>query len=52
MKGIVIIAFDDESKLSIDTQFPSNLSEFLKLEKALPETANLKNPSSKKRPFK
>jgi uncharacterized coiled-coil DUF342 family protein len=31
LKGIVILTFDEKSKIAIDTQFPSNITEFLKL---------------------
>ena len=42
MKGIVIIAFDDDFKITIDTQFPSNLTEFMKLdEKSLNRLAEV-----------
>ena len=37
MKGIIIIAFNENLEASIDTQYPSNLMEFLKIG---PETLN------------
>ena len=46
MKGIIIIAFNENLEASIDKQFPSNLMEFLKIS---PETLNDLSDYHKKR---
>jgi len=50
LKGIVILKFDQKSKIAIDTQFPSNIIEFLKLNSTSFEKIGEKHMQKKMEP--